>query len=220
MVVPGENPAGTGGQGPPNPAGDTPPAALQTELFDGQPFDAARAQRTILEQRESERALRESERQLKERVKELEPLAQATRERQDNERTEVERATARATQAEQERDRERESLRQTRIGFAVESAARSAGVVEEAIARGTIARLVDVSKIEIDPESGRVTGADKAVEELLKAEPHFKAAPATTTQTTTAGIPPAPRNAPANETREQRQERLYQDMRRGPVPRA
>jgi hypothetical protein len=205
MTVPGENPAPPAGETPANPP-VTPAAAPASEMLDGQPFDAERARRLIETQRESERAL-------KAKLKELEPLAAKARELEDANKSELEKAQAKAAAAEQRAEQAEAARRSALINSAVMAEANAQGANPDAIKRGTIARLVDISAIELD-DSGEVKGADKAVKALLEAEPYLKAAPANGS----AGPNPTPKGS-GPLTREQRIGDIAARMRQGPFPR-
>lgn len=182
----GETPSTTAGETPANPPA-TPAAAASNEMFDGQPFDAERARRLIETQRESERRLADSERALKAKLKELEPLAAKARELEDANRTELEKAQAKATELQQQLAAAQTAHRSALISAAVTAEATAQGANPDAVKRGTIARLVDTSTVEV-AEDGTVTGADKAVKALLEAEPYLKAGTAVT-----AAVPATPR---------------------------
>lgn len=201
MTVPGQDPANPGGETPPNPAPApaTPPVATGS---DGEPFDAARAQRTI-------DALRNE-------IKELKPQAQAGKtaqqrlqELEDAQRTDLEKATLRAESLATQLEAAQAAHRDALIRAAVEREAHQQGAVKADV----VYRLVDRTAITLD-ESGEVKGADKAVKALLEAEPYLKANTAATT-----AVPGTPRPNGQAPTREDRvahaTERLAQSGRYG-----
>lgn len=153
---------------------------------DGQQFDAERARRTI----ESQRA---TERELKARLKELEPLAARARELEDAQRTDLEKAQAKADAAEQRATEAEARARQALVRSAVMVELGKQGAANPA----RIFALVDQAGLEIS-DDGTVTGADKAVERLLKDEPYLKAAASANGH---GGPPQTPRAAgpPSNE---------------------
>jgi hypothetical protein len=195
MTVPGQDPTAPSGETPPNPAPApaTPPVATGS---DGEPFDAARAQRTI-------DALRNE-------IKELKPQAQAGKtaqqrlqELEDAQKTDLEKAQAKAAALEAQLTAAQAAHESALIRAAVEREAHQQGAVKADV----VYRLIDRSGITLD-DSGDVKGADKAVKALLEAEPYLKANTAGTT-----AVPGTPRANGQAPTRDQLVNEKYEKLK-------
>jgi len=126
---------------------------------DGQPFDPARAMRTI-------ETLRGFETKSKEQERELAELRTKLKEHEDAKLTESEKLTNRVTELEAEKsvwDRERQEMR---VGTALREAAAKAG----AHYPDAVERLVDLTKIEFEAD-GKPKGLDKIVEGVKASYP-------------------------------------------------
>lgn len=83
-------------------------------------------------------------------------------------RTAVEKAQQEAAQHKAALDTATNSIRETRVEAAVLLEAAEQGAADP----GDVFKLLDGASVEID-ENGKVTGADKAVADLLKSKPHL-----------------------------------------------
>jgi membrane-associated HD superfamily phosphohydrolase len=205
VTVPGQDPATPGGETPPQPPA-APAAPAPDRGSDGEAFDAERARRTI----EAQRA---TERELKAKLKELEPLAAKARELEDAQKSELERAQAKAEAAERKAADAEAKARQALVRSAVMVELGKQGAANPA----RIYALVDQAGLEID-DDGTVTGADKAVEKLLKDEPYLVAQQQSTNGTATRTVPGTPKPSGAA-TKEQEVDQVYRQMTAGGVAR-
>lgn len=135
---------------------------------DGQPFDAARAQRTI-------DALRSEIKALKGTAKERDDLAARLKAIEDKDKSDSERlagdlksATEKLSRAEQRAAEYEQRYTTALIRAAIDREAHRANAIDP----DAVYALVDRSEISID-EAGTVVGADKAVAALLKAKTYL-----------------------------------------------
>jgi hypothetical protein len=143
---------------------------------------------------------------LKARLKELEPLAARASELEDAQRTDLEKAQAKADAAEQRATEAEARARQALVRSAVMVELGKQGAANPA----RIFALVDQAGLEI-ADDGTVTGADKAVERLLKDEPYLKAA---TGGNGHGGPPQTPKPADQRALNDQQRTELQEQERR------
>lgn len=118
-------------------------------------------------------ALKQANKEAGDRRKKLEEIEQNETKRREQELTEVQRAAKRAEEAEASLKKYQERYRTNAIRNAVRLAAQNAGFVdaEDAIA------LADLSGVDLDENTDRVTGAKEAIDALVKVKPHLLKTP-------------------------------------------
>ena len=118
-------------------------------------------------------ALKQANKEAGDRRKKLEEIEQNEAKRKEQELTEVQRAAKRAEEAEANLKEYQKRYRTNAIRNAVRLAAQNAGFVdaEDAIA------LADLSSVDLDENTDKVTGADEVTKALAKAKPHLLKAP-------------------------------------------
>lgn len=197
------------------PDGDDPPASVTppptstppvVEPPTPEPFDKERALATIGK-------LREFEKTAKAQAKELEELRATQKAANDAKLSDLEKAQANAQALEMKTAALESQLAQSQAAYqqaiirtAVEREAHQAGAVKADV----VYRLADLSGVALD-EAGNVTGAKKAVETLLEAEPYLRAAAPTGTAPT-AAIPITPKPNGKPQTEAERVESAYQRL--------
>ncbi|KPK91515.1 MAG: hypothetical protein AMJ88_13490 [Anaerolineae bacterium SM23_ 63] len=114
-------------------------------------------------------ALRSANKEAKERRLRLKKLEEEETKRKQAEMSELEIAKEELEKASKERDRLRESRTELIIRHAIELGATKLGFVDP----GDAFTLMDMKEIEIDDETGKVEGIDKALKALAKAKPYL-----------------------------------------------
>lgn len=159
---------------------------------DGQPFDAARAQRTIDQLRDEVKAGKSTARELdaaKAKLKEID----------DAGKSEIERATAKATEEEQKRTAAEDRARDLAIRLSVERAARKLNFIDEDDAY----RLIDRKAVEMD-DDGEPKNVDALLTALAKAKPHLVKAEGESKQPAAQkGTPTTPKPATGGASRDE-----------------
>jgi len=156
---------------------------------DGQPFDAARAQRAIDAQRAEIR-------DLKARAREADDLKARLQAIEDKDKSETERQASRAQEALEKLTAAEQRAADLALQMAVERAARKLHFIDEDDAY----RLLDRKAVELD-DDGTPSNVEKLLTTLAKAKPHLIAAEAgTQTRGGTQAVPgtPKPQGRPAN----------------------
>jgi hypothetical protein len=187
VTVPGagQEPIPHAGQ---EPGGSTPPPSSQTPPAAGQePAPERYDAEYVKELRKSEAATRKKLQEAEARIKAAD----------DEKLSEAERLQKRADEAEKRATEAEARARQALVRSAVMVELGKQGAVNPA----RIYALVDQSAVELD-DDGNVSGADKAVEKLLKDEPYLKGAD-DTRKPAERGTPPTPKPNGTNPTREQ-----------------
>lgn len=164
---------------------------------DGKPFDAARAQRTIDALREEVKAGKATKTQLDEALARLQAI-------EDKDKSDGEKATnaLKATETKLTAAEQRAAdLEAKYTGALIANAIEREAVKGNAVDTEAVAALVDRSAIKVD-EGGAVTGADKAVEALLKAKPFLVKAEGGGQRV--QDIPGTPRQQGTSKTRDER----------------
>lgn len=128
---------------------------------DGQPFDAARAQRTIDQLREEVKAGKGTAKQLEDALARLKAI-------EDKDKSETERATAAAKDASEKLAAAEARLAEERIGRIVERAASKMGFHDPDDAY----RLIDRRAVEMD-DDGEPKNVDALLKKLAEAKPHL-----------------------------------------------
>ncbi len=118
-------------------------------------------------------ALKAANKEAAERRKKLEEIETNEAKRKESELTEAQKAAKRAEEAENNLRAIKDRYRTNAIRNAIRLAAQSAGFVdtEDAIV------LADVSSVDFDEASDKVSGAKEAIDALAKAKPHLLKAP-------------------------------------------
>lgn len=147
---------------------------------DGQPFDAARAQRAIEAQRAEIRAL-------KAQAKEAEELKKRLQAIEDKDKSEVERLAGTARETSEKLTAAEARAQDLAIRLAVERAARKLNFIDEDDAF----RLIDRSAVETD-DTGDPTNVDALLKDLAKAKPHLVKAEADDPKDKRPGTVPVP----------------------------
>jgi DNA repair exonuclease SbcCD ATPase subunit len=114
-------------------------------------------------------ALKTANKEAAERRKKLEEIESSEAKRKESELSEVQRAAKRAEEAEKSLQQTKERYRVNAIRNEIKLYAQNAGFVDtnDAIA------LVDMSGVDFDETSDKVTGAKEAIDALAKAKPHL-----------------------------------------------
>lgn len=118
-------------------------------------------------------ALKTANKEAAERRKKLEEVEANEAKRKESELSEVQRAAKRAEEAENSLKQVKDRYRTNAIRNEIKSYARDAGFVDtnDAIA------LVDMSGVDFDEATDKVSGAKEAIDALAKAKPHLLKAP-------------------------------------------
>lgn len=177
---------------------------------DGQPFDAARAQRTI-------ETLRAENKNLKALSKQLEDAQARLQEIEDRDKTEVEKAAGRATTAEQKLSETEARLRAMTIRVAVAETASAAGIGPENVKAAI--RLLDTDSLELD-DDGQPKGMEAALKALVKEFPmlasespdRVRTVPGDGARTATRSVPSTPRPNAQPQTREDRVKQAHDEL--------
>lgn len=143
------------------------------------------AGKKVLAQARSE--ARDALREKKRLEREVQELRAKEQQRADAEKTDLEKAVARAEAAEKTTEALRNQLQQEAIRNAVEIAARDLGFQKPAL----VHKLIDVSGVEFDEETGRPKDVEDLVKQLAKEEPYLVAAK---TNGATGGPPATPKS--------------------------
>ena len=136
----------------------------------GDKFDADRAKKTILAQRESEKKLKEDRKAEK---KELAELLAYKKKREDSKKDEITLATESRDEAVGENVLLKQELENTRVRHAIEIRAAKMGFVDPSDAYSLVELDTDESPIKYDAESGKTVGVEKALKALVKEKPYL-----------------------------------------------